>query len=528
MNRRILIQVTTPGVIIGLLLFLACLGSAWYIDRLQSDMAKVLSRNVTSLQAAQELEIQVHRLRFYLFLNILDPKSEARQSSVDQDHERFEDALRKVCMTAHTSMELTLVAKIERVYGQYKEELAQIEEQAGRQGTPVNLSKWAEQHPISNVIQPCEALLDLSRDTMKQTSEDNSRVSRQVRWLMILLGFVGPISGLLVGFAVARGLSRSIYQLSVRVQDMARATQLDQDVAAVSIQADGDMQNLDRQLQQVVARVEDVTERFERQQREMLRAEQLSAVGQLAASVAHEVRNPLTSMKMLVEAAQRARNPKPLSAEDLKVIHGEIARLEDTVQSFLDFARLPSPKRCRCELRQIIKQALDLIQARARQQKVEVITDVPEQVLDANVDQDQICNVLVNLFLNALDAMPQEGQLEVKLAESPDGARQIEIADTGPGISADILPRLFTPFTSSKPTGTGLGLSICRRIVEEHGGTISAWNRPEGGACFLISLASVDNENSLTPGADATRLAADHSPLTTHHSPTSHVHTTGH
>src|SRR6266851_5389423 len=381
MNRRILIQVTTPGAIIGLLLFLACLGSAWYIDRLQSDMAKVLSRNVTSLQAAQELEIQVHRLRFHTFLNILDPKREGRQSSIDEDHERLEDSLRKVRDTAHSPKERTLVAKVERVYGQYKQELAQIEEQAGRKGAPVNLSQWAKQHPISNVIQPCEALLDLSRDAMEQTSEDNSRVSRQVRWLMILLGFVGPISGLLVGFAVARGLSRSIYQLSVRVQDMARATQLDQDVAAVSIQADGDMQNLDRQLQQVVARVEDVTERFERQQREMLRAEQLSAVGQLAASVAHEVRNPLTSMKMLVEAAQRARNPKPLSAEDLKVIHGEIARLEHTVQSFLDFARLPSPKRCRCDLRQIIKQALDLIQARARQQQVEVITDVPEQAL---------------------------------------------------------------------------------------------------------------------------------------------------
>src|SRR5262249_53329167 len=159
-----------------------------------------------------------------------------------------------------------------------------MEQQVRREGTPANFRQLAEQHPIRKIVDPCQDLLNLNRDTMQQTSEDNSRLSRQVRWLMILLGFVGPISGLLVGFAVARGLSRSIYQLSVRVQDMAQ--RLSQDVAAIDIQADGDMQSLDRQLQHVVQRVEDVTERLQRQQREMLRAEQLSAVGQLAASVA--------------------------------------------------------------------------------------------------------------------------------------------------------------------------------------------------------------------------------------------------
>src|SRR5262249_34423209 len=160
-------------------------------------------------------------------------------------------------------------------------------------------------------------------------------------------------------------------------------------------------------------------------------AEQLSAVGQLAASVAHEVRNPLTSVKMLVEAALRPQNPKPLRAEDLKVIHGEIARLERTVQGFLDFARMPSPKRCHCDLREVVQQAIDLVQARARQQKVEIASGMPDQPLYANVDRDQFRNVLVNLFLNALDAMPSGGRLAIKMEQSPDGAPRLEIADTG-------------------------------------------------------------------------------------------------
>lgn len=503
MNRRILIQVTTPGVIIGLLLFAACLAGAWYIDRQQTNMAKILSRNVASLQAAQELEIRVRRLRFDSLINLMDPKKEARKSKIELDHAGFEKALESAHLAAHTPDEQALVEHIECGYRTYLQELDQMESPIERPGKPTDLGQWAEQHPIQNIVTPCQDLLTLSRASMKQTSQDTNELSRRVRFLMVLVGFVGPVSGLLIGYAVARGLSRSIYQLSVRVQDMARGlapfspahltgtqgvSPAFQDVAAVNIQADGDVQSLDRQLQQVVRRVEDVAERYQEQQHSMLRAEQLSAVGQLAASVAHEVRNPLTSVKMLVEAALRPRNPKPLSADDLKVIHGEVARLEHTVQSFLDFARLPIPRRSPCDLRDIVIQSLELVQARARQQKVEVITNNPDQPLYAQVDREQFCNVLVNLFLNALDAMPNGGRLEIHQTNTQGQGIRMEIADTGPGISLDMASRLFTPFSSSKPTGTGLGLSICRRIIEEHGGEITGHNRPEGGACFVISL----------------------------------------
>jgi signal transduction histidine kinase len=311
---------------------------------------------------------------------------------------------------------------------------------------------------------------------------------------MLLLGLGGPASGLIIGYGIARGLSRSIYQLSVRVQDVAQ--RLDSplpagngavDVASVSIRADGDLQSLDRQLQHVIRRVEEVGERLQRHQREMLRAEQLSAVGQLAASVAHEVRNPLTGIKLLVEAARRTPRRKALTAEDLEVIHGEVVRLEQTVQSFLDFARPPAPRRQACDLRDVIAQAADLVRARARQQGVALDVRGLAQPIPAEVDCGQLCTVLVNLFLNALDAMPTGGRLEVGLDRGPEGNR-VSVADTGPGLPPEMAGRLFTPFASTKPTGTGLGLSICRRVVEEHGGHITGGNRPEGGTRFTITL----------------------------------------
>jgi signal transduction histidine kinase len=485
MNRKILIQVTTPAVLIGLLLLGACLASASYINRLQTNLARILRENVTSQEAAQELEIEVRRLRFHSFLNLIDPSPE-RRDQIAADHEQFEGALRVARQSAATPEEQRCVESIAEGYRRYHDEINQLLAAGARDASRADLVKLADAHPVNFVVKPSQELLHLNKDMMDKTSQESLRVSRQAHLTMILLGLVGPAGGLLVGYGIARALSRSIYRLGVRVQDMAH--RLDQDVASVSIEADGDLQGLDHQLEYVVRRVEEVAERQQQHQREMLRAEQLSAVGQLAASVAHEVRNPLTAVKMLVEVALRSENRKPLSLEDLRVIHREVARLEQSVQGFLDFARPPAPQRSACDLNRIVADAVELVRARARQQKVEVALGLPEGDVPGNVDHGQFRTVLVNLLLNALDAMPQGGRLDVRLESSPDAGVSLTVADTGGGIAPEIADRLFTPFVSTKPTGTGLGLSISRRIVEEHGGLLSAANRAEGGACFTIRL----------------------------------------
>jgi signal transduction histidine kinase len=272
------------------------------------------------------------------------------------------------------------------------------------------------------------------------------------------------------------------------------ARHLDRKVASLTLPAGGgDLQQLDQQLQHVVRRIEDAAQNIQRQQQEMLRAEQLSAVGQLAASVAHEVRNPLTSVKLLVEAAHRTRDRRPLTDEDLGVIYQEIERLEQTVQSFLDFARPLTLIRQVADLREVIGQAVELVRAKARQLGTTIDVRVPDGPALAEVDRGQWCTVLVNLFLNALDAMPLGGLLDVVLEDGPEGL-ELRVCDTGSGISPAMMARLFRPFASSKATGTGLGLSICKRIVEEHGGTIHGGNRPRGGACFTLTLPAAARE----------------------------------
>lgn len=500
MNRKILIKVAAPTVLIGMLLFGACLASGWYVNRLQRNLSKILVHNVASLRAAEQLEISARKLRFHCFLYLIDPEPPLLRE-IEEDHRLFEGWLAQAKEAAVTEKEHLLTARIGKGFQQYLREFERVRRRVEKEGPGNDPSALAAAHPIRHFVEPCQEYLRVNEEMMGQTAEESAAVSRRLNTTMIFLGLGGPLGGLLAGYGIARGLSRSLHRLSVHVHGMAQ--QLDQDVVAVKLSPDGDLEHLDRQLQLVVGRVTEVTERLQRQQQDMLRAQQLAAVGQLAASVAHEVRNPLTSIKMLVDASLRPHRPKPFTEDNLRVVHAEVQRLEQTVQDFLDFARPPALHRCRADVREVVRQAVELVQARARQQTVQIDIRVPEQPLVAELDRGQLCNVLVNLLINALDAMPTGGLIIVQLEHAARQGLRLTVSDNGPGICPNISSKLFTPFTSGKPTGSGLGLSICKRIIEEHGGNIVGGNRSQGGAFFTVSLPMPNAEPSM-PAIDRT------------------------
>ena len=497
MNRKLFLRFTIPSLVVGLSFFAACLISIRYIHRLQTNLADVLAQNVTSLEAAQELEIRVRQLRFHNLLFLLKPKPK-RLAPIHEDEEHFEESLQKARQASDTADEKAQIRAIEDGYLAYKEEQTRL--RAATRGEPMaEAYKAADSRPVQMVVLPCERLLAINRIKMTQVAEESQRVSHDGFMAMLVLGLAGPLGGVVVGYGLTRGLKKSIYRLSVRVQDMAQ--HLDRDMGSVSLVADGDIQTLEEQMKFIVQKVELAARQLQEQQRELLRTEQLSQVGQLAAGVAHEIRNPLTGIKMLVEAALRPQSPRPLNEEDLRIIFREIKRLEHTVQSFLDFARLPTPRTAPCDLAGIIERAWELVQARARQQQVELKISVPSRPVVASIDSGQLTSVLVNLFLNALDVVGQGGKLEVRLTADDKNSISLSILDNGPGIPADIMARVFQPFATNKTHGTGLGLYLSARILQEHGGSITASNRPEGGACFTITLPRNVPEDRVIPQA---------------------------
>lgn len=247
--------------------------------------------------------------------------------------------------------------------------------------------------------------------------------------------------------------------------------------------------------------IDRLIEQRQQREREVMRADQLAMVGQVAAGFAHEIRNPLTAVKMLVQTGRR-EGGTPLGNEDLEVIEHEIRRMERSLQRFLDFARPPRPERRPLDVRLVIGRVLTLLQTRATRQSVTFAYRRPELPIIVNADEDQIQQLILNLVMNALDAMPAGGSLECRIETAENGFVQLRVSDSGPGIPVDLLPRLFDPFISTKETGIGLGLAVSFRIAESHGGSLSAENLPEGGASFIVRLPSVD---STTPLAAAPR-----------------------
>ncbi len=487
MDRRLFIQVTAPAVVIGLLLFGTCLVSAWSVNHLQSRLSNILLQNVTSMEAAQDLEITLRKLRFHCYRYLIEGEHARTDSALleqlSADDSAFRIALQEAERAAYTPQEVEIVGEIRAAYQSYQQRF-----QALRRRAPLaqpDYEQLAGLSPVGPVIEPCERYFDANKELMTQTRRDSEHVSQLLRVVLLLLGLVGPVSGLLIGWSVARGLSRSMQSLSVRIHGMAQ--HLDQEAGVVQVVPRGGGANLDQQLEQVLHRVQDMVRQLQERQRELLHAQQLSALGQLAASVAHEVRNPLMSIKMLVEAALRPRNPRPFTPDNLHVVHRAVVRLEKTVQGFLDFARPPALQRGVRDLRAVVVETLDLMRGRAEQQKIDMTLDCPEATVDGNVDRAQFSAVLINLCLNALDAMPAGGHLRLELRTEKEGV-VLKVIDTGTGIAPDVVERLFTPFASGKPTGTGLGLCISKRIIEDHGGRLDGGNRPEGGACFTITL----------------------------------------
>lgn len=229
-------------------------------------------------------------------------------------------------------------------------------------------------------------------------------------------------------------------------------------------------------------------ERLERvRETEALRTQQMATLAQLATGVAHEIRNPLTSIKMLIQVNLASFAKTGLPTDDLELVEHEIRRMERSVNSLLDYARPEKSEFAAFSIQSVLRRTSQLISGRCQSQNVQLSISVPADSLTLVGDSAQIQQLLLNLSLNALDAMPDGGKLEIAVLPK-DSTIRIAVRDTGPGIESNMLPQLFTPFATTKPNGVGLGLGICRRIAEAHHGTLSGTNSPAGGAEFLLTL----------------------------------------
>jgi two-component system, NtrC family, sensor histidine kinase HydH len=497
-------KVIAPTALVSLFWVLVSCGSSYILDQLDDTQTRLLNKNRYVIQAAGAMQENLWRLQAVMLEaaeqtevrgmagDELRAQAKVAETSFDRELSRADD-------NASTIAERALVRAIGERFAQYRE--SSREQLAHAKLSPEQAARSVEASTrlAQGVALACEELFELGQRLTSEAFQRRDRLRAKVNVARITFLVIGPAVGILLGLWVARGLHHSISEISVTLRGA--SGDLEQEIGLVEVYPAanlGGLPALQQQVQDVSGRIKQVVEELQRTRREAVRAERLAAVGELAAGVAHELRNPLTSVKLLIQTVERNQPAGSADEQRLRIVHQEVIRMETTIQELLDFARPPKLRRIPHDVRDTLRRALTLVAGRAQQNNVVIVEQLGASPSIVDADPEQLDQVFVNLLLNAIEAMSAGGELHVDLvggdaqvrADGDSSGRQVSIVfrDTGSGIPDNVMPRLFEPFVTSKERGIGLGLAISRRIMQEHGGRLTASNPPPSGAMFVVEL----------------------------------------
>lgn len=396
----------------GLLLAVGIV-AAWQLDRIQASATQTVALNVSSMRAAEELEIALREVRSRIKDYVLT-KDRGHLSDLAELRGQVDQWLKESRRLATTPTEQEQIQRIEQDYQRLSKNLDRLKLLAATPGNDVELEKLGRTislDEMKGMLSAAHEYLEFNEQVITQSSERNQALTSRLVPTLSLLGICGAVAGVLMGFAIARGVRQRVVECNVPIRDV--AGKLNEVLGPLTVTGAVDLDDLEPTLRQIADRVQHVVHRLQDSERGTLRSEQLAAVGQLAAGMAHELRNPLTSMKVLVQSSLMSDLPQ-LEGRDLEILEEEIDRMTESIAAFLDYARPPQLEKRRVDLVELCEQAVSLILPRAIHKGINVITRLGRS-MPVDADARQLRQVLLNLFENSLEAVPVGGQLLVEL-----------------------------------------------------------------------------------------------------------------
>jgi two-component system sensor histidine kinase HydH len=227
--------------------------------------------------------------------------------------------------------------------------------------------------------------------------------------------------------------------------------------------------------------------------REVETTRRLASLGRLAAGIAHEIRNPLSSIKGFATYFKERYRDNPDDQKTSEIMMQEVDRLNRVITQLLEFARPPAIQKKRASLQSLIQRSLKMIESQTSAKGIQVLSDLPSNIQGVDLDPDGINQVLLNLYLNAIEAMERGGTLTVSLSKR-EGSPWVKltVSDTGTGISKEDLEHVFDPYFTTKQTGTGLGLAIVHKIIEAHRGEVRVESEVGRGTTVFVLLPAAE------------------------------------
>lgn len=480
-------QLIAPTLIVAGLWMVVSPGTTYFIFWLDQSYQHALTRNLTAIHASGEVREDAWRLLSYA--NSANHETDEFLRTLPEMTRRVDEALRQLRTVATSAEEKPLIDRLETHWHDF---VAQVNPPAG---ATIRGDFADRYHKLRDNARAINATANEIRQVNERLWLSSERQRDHWKGMVVtsrfVIAFVGPAIGIALGWWISQRVHRSISQINIILKDA--NVEWEQSLAKLRLSGREDLTALRQRVERVVERLREVSIELDSARRDSVRSERLAAVGELAAGVAHELRNPLTSVKLLLQNAAQQPHATKLNDEETCVVLDEISRMENTIQGLLDFSRPPSPQRQRHDFRDTLHRGFNLVQGRAKQHQVQIQTILSDQPLMVDGDPEQLHQVCVNLLINGIEA-DSGGNLEIQAEENhEDQTIHVRFRDFGPGIPQHVLSHLFEPFVSTKERGTGLGLAISRRIVIQHGGSLTAENHRDGGALFTIELPSVGN-----------------------------------
>lgn len=475
--------------VVGLAIVSAATG--WYSSRTTADLLdQAIRNNLSSVRAAEELEIALLEQRGIVSSYILAEGDEAKLQDLPGKEAGFRDWLQTARISANTGEEHEILQRLEIVYPQYcaaRQRVLDLYEQGDvAQATEVLLGEVHDLYLKAYGL--CENFIDANMRYVEDNMALARSQTRRTTWVAstVALLTLGLGGGLLWLFFA--GVLFPLRQMLADARTFAGNSASGRSVG-------DEMHEVGKHLQLLMSDVAETRSSLEENRLRLSIAEKLAAVGRLAASVAHEIRNPLTAVKMWLFSIRGAVASDPELDRKFGIVAEEIGRLESIIGDFLEFSR-PAPLKLEpCDLRDVVRRTADLLACRCQEKDVRLACTMPEQPLPVVVDAGQLRQVFINLLNNSMEAV-SHGAIEVSGHATTDGEGRgmavVRVADTGGGMPHDVREKIFDPFFTTKDGGTGLGLSIAAQIIARHSGRLVLESSTDQGTVFAVWLP-IDN-----------------------------------
>ncbi len=332
-----------------------------------------------------------------------------------------------------------------------------------------------------DLIRQMEGIINLTSANLEKQERASLRKINERKTLLFIMVTIGSLFTVGLAFFLIHGLTQPVNSLLYATRRL-KSGDLDHRIS-----------KLDDEFGEVAASFNEMADSLKKQMQELQRTEQLRVCGEMAAGLAHEIRNPLAGMKVSIEVLLSELKIEERDKEVLLKVIEQIRNIEMMMKNLLNYARPVAAQPVRFSVNKILEKTLYFIEKHpsfiSGNPHKQLIRELDEALPEIVGDPQQLQQVFLNLLLNAADSVPEGGTINVKtLHDSQAKTVAIVLRDTGKGIPPELMEKIFQPFFTTKGKGTGLGLAVSKRIVEEHGGSITVSNNVSGGVTFSITL----------------------------------------